>query len=137
MPYATQAQMIDRFGQAELIQLTDRAEPPTGAIVVAVLDAALLDADEEIDSYLRVVRTLPLPAPVPARLTRVAADVARYHLYDDHAPDDVRTRYEDAVRWLRDVAAGRASLGLDDPAPTELGRVVVSAPPSEYDWALH
>lgn len=136
MPYATQSQLIERFGQPELIQLTDR-DGSTGAIVTSVLDAALLDASEEIDSYLRVVRALPLSAPVPDRLVRVAGDIARYHLYDDHAPEDVRTRYEDAIRWLRDVAAGRASLGLDDPAPAEVGRMVFSAPPSEYDWSLH
>ena len=136
MPYATQAQMIDRFGEAELIQLTDRAGT-VGAVVVAVLDAALADADQEIDSYLRPVRTLPLAAPIPERLVRVAADVARYHLYDSAAPDDVRTRYEDAIRWLRDVATGRASLGaVDVPAP-DTGRMVVSAPAGALDWATH
>jgi phage gp36-like protein len=137
MPYATQAQLIERFGESELIQLTDRADPLTGAIVAAVLDAALLDADQEIDSYLRVVRTLPLPAPIPVRLVRVAADVARYHLYDDHAPDEVRTRYEDAIRWLRDVAAGRASLGADDTAPAVSGRIVTAQGVSAYDWTTH
>ena len=136
MPYATQAQMIDRFGEAELIQLTDRAGA-VGALVMTVLDAALADADQEIDSYLRPVRALPLPAPIPQRLVRVAADVARYHLYDSAAPDDVRTRYDDAVRWLRDVATGRASLGaVDTPAP-DTGRMVVSAPASALDWASH
>lgn len=136
MPYITQAQLIDRFGQPELIQLTDR-DGSAGAIVTAVLDAAIMDASEEIDSYLRVVRTLPLPAPVPARLVRVAGDLARYHLYDDRATEEVRTRYEDAIRWLRDVAAGRASLGVEDPAPAEVGGITISAPASEYDWATH
>ena len=135
MPYATQAQMIDRFGEAELIQLTDRGAAQTGIIVAAGLNAALLDADEEIDSYLRSVRTLPLAAPIPERLVRVACDLARYHLYDDHAPEGVRTRYQDGIRWLRDVAAGKASLGEVDAAAPDVGRVTVSAPASALDWA--
>lgn len=136
MPYATQAQMVDRFGEPELIQLTDRAGI-TGAIVGAVLDAALLDADEEIDSYLRSVRTLPLMAPIPERLVRVACDLARYHLYDDHAPEGVRTRYQDGIRWLRDVAVGKASLGEVDAVAPETGRLVISAVTSAHDWAAH
>lgn len=136
MSYATQAQMIDRFGQAELIQLTDR-DGATGAIVAAVLDAALLDADEEVDSYLRGVRTLPLTSPIPERLVRVAADLARYHLYDDHAPEGVRTRYQDGVRWLRDVATGKASLGEVDAVAPETGRLVISAVASGLDWGAH
>lgn len=136
MPYATQAQMIDRFGQPELIQLTDR-DGSAGAIVAAVLDAALLDADEEIDSYLRGVRALPLASPIPERLVRVACDLARYHLYDDHAPEGVRTRYQDGIRWLRDVASGRASLGEVDTVAPETGRLVISAVPSALDWDTH
>ena len=136
MPYATQAQMIARFGEQELIQLTDR-DGLLGAIVTAVLDAALLDADEEIDSYLRGVRALPLVAPIPERLVRVACDLARYHLYDDHAPEGVRTRYQGGIRWLRDVASGKASLGEVDTAAPETGRLVVSAVPSSLDWATH
>jgi phage gp36-like protein len=27
--------------------------------------------------------------------------------------EDVRTRYEDAIEWLKSVAAGKVSLGLD------------------------
>ena len=137
MSYATQAQMIDRFGEAELIQLTDRGAAQTGVIVAAVLNAALLDADEEIDSYLRPVRALPLAAPIPERLVRVACDLARYHLYDDHAPEGIRTRYQDGIRWLRDVAGGKASLGEVDTAAPETGRLVISAVASAHDWAAH
>lgn len=136
MPYATQAQMIARFGEQELIQLTDR-DGLLGAIVATVLDAALLDADEEIDSYLRGVRALPLVAPIPERLVRVACDLARYHLYDDHAPEGVRTRYQDGVRWLRDVASGKASLGEVDTVAPETGRMVISAVASAHDWDAH
>ena len=110
MTYATQQHMIDRFGQAEVIELTDRAS--LGAIDATVLARALEDADAEINGYLATRYTLPL-SPVPLTLTRLAADMARYYLYDDQVPDVVRARYQDAIKFLRHVADGVVSLGPD------------------------
>ena len=76
------------------------------------LDRALADADDEINTYLATRYGLPL-ASVPAVLKRVAADIARYYLYDETANDAVTRRYNDAVKFLRAVANGTASLGLD------------------------
>lgn len=45
MPYTSASALTDEFGAAELIQLTDRATPYTGAIVTAVLDRAIEKAD--------------------------------------------------------------------------------------------
>lgn len=112
MSYAVKQNMIDRFSQAELVQLTDRAIPPTGAIIDAVLDGALADADAEIDGYLVGQYLLPLPS-VPKNLVMLACDIARYKLYDDRATEQVRQRYEDAVKYLRSVGKGELSLGLD------------------------
>lgn len=112
MPYAVQQNLIDRFSQVELIQLTDKGEPPTGAIVVAVLNKALADADGEIDGYLVGVYQLPLPS-VPKNLEMLACDIARYKLYDDRCPEHVQKRYDDAVKYLRSVAKGEISLSLD------------------------
>jgi len=120
MGYATKQNMIDRFDQAELIQLTDRGVPPTGAIVDAVLNSALADADAEIDGYLVGAYQLPLSS-VPKNLTMLACDIARYKLYDDRATEHVRQRYDDAVKYLVRVGKGELSLGLDatdQPAPS-------------------
>lgn len=116
MPYVTQQQLVDRFGADELQQLTDR-DGNAGAIVAAVLDEAIADADATVDAYLRQRYTLPL-SPVPTVLTRIAADLVRYRLYDEHAPEAVTKRHDAALRFLRDVAAGLVSLGASDPAPT-------------------
>lgn len=110
MPYATQADLVERFGETEIIQLSDRDR--TGAIDSAVVTAKLADADAEIDAYLATRYTLPL-ASVPTVLKRVACDVARYHLFDDRVTDDVRRRYEDALRFLQAVAKGTVSIGVD------------------------
>ena len=49
-------------------------------------------------------------ATVPEAVRVWTLDIALYRLYRDQATDTVRQRYEDALRELRDVAAGRADL---------------------------
>lgn len=112
MTYAVQADMVTALGEDELIQLTDRADPPVGAIDAAVLTRALEAADGEIDSYLAARYTLPL-ASVPTILRDCAIDIARYRLHDRGMPDLVKDTYKDRLAWLRDVAKGVASLGID------------------------
>jgi phage gp36-like protein len=105
--YTTQADIVDRYGTEELIQLTDRAG--LGVIDVAVLDRAIADANAEIDGYLATRYQLPL-AETPPALTRIASDIARYLLYDDAVTDSVSERYDNAVKFLRSVARGDVSL---------------------------
>lgn len=109
MAYATVADLIARFGEEELIQLTDRAG--AHAVDSAIAQRALDDASAEMDGYLAVRYQLPLPT-VPTLLARIACDVARYRLWEDHASDEVRRRYEDARRLLEAIAKGLVSLGL-------------------------
>lgn len=117
MPYCTKQNMIDRFGSEELIQLTDRTN--AGVIDDTVLNQAIDDASSEIDGYLAGRYALPL-ATVPTALTRIACNMARYHLYDDAATEAVRQRYEDAVKFLRSVGTGQIDMGLatDGSRPT-------------------
>lgn len=110
MSYATQQNMIDRFGQQELAELTDRTN---GAVIDAtVLGQALTDADAEINGYLASRYTLPLVS-VPPILTKFAADIARYQLYDTRASEQVKARYDDAIKFMKSLASGLVSLGLD------------------------
>lgn len=110
--YATKQNLIDRFGEPELIQLTDRANPPSGVIDDTVLTRALEDADGEIDAALAARYTLPLVS-IPKVLVKTACDIARYHLYEDAPGETVRQRYEDAKAFLKDLAAGKQTLGVD------------------------
>ncbi|ANQ83703.1 hypothetical protein dqs_0627 [Azoarcus olearius] len=113
MPYATQAEMVSRFGERELVELTDRFDAPLGLIDAGVLGKALADADVEIDGYIGARYTLPL-ATVPDRLVQLACDIARYHLYTNAVPELVAERYKAAIAFLRLVAAGGATLGLPE-----------------------
>lgn len=123
MSYSSQAEMVSRFGEREIMELTDRAEPHANMIDAAVLQRALDDADAEIGGYLAGRFTLPLPV-VPALLVRLASDIARYRLYDNAPTEEVRNRYLEAVRTLRDLANGLVRLPeLADayPAPAGVG----------------
>lgn len=110
MPYATQSDLVSRFGETEIIQLSDRIN--AGVIDAAVVVDKLADADAEIDAYLGQRYTLPL-ANVPPVLVRVACDIARYHLFDDRATEDVIRRYTWCVKFLENLAKGVVTLGPD------------------------
>jgi phage gp36-like protein len=114
MSYATQTDMVDRFGETEMAQRTDRTNGTN--IDAVVLGRALADAEAEIDGYLATRYSLPL-ASVPVVLTRLAADMARYNLYDDGVPTTVRQRYEDAVSLLKRMSSGDVQLAGITPVP--------------------
>jgi phage gp36-like protein len=105
MTYATKQNLIDRFGSDELIQRTDRVN--TGSIDDTVIEQTLSDADNTINGYITAY--LPLSA-VPSGLLRIAADIARYYLYDDVIPDAVKDHYKNAITYLTDVRDGKISL---------------------------
>lgn len=129
MTYATRQDLIARYGEPELIQLTDRAEETTDVTDDAMIGVALEEADAEINSYLARRVATPID-PVPAHVRRIAADIARYRLWKDHAPDYVVRGYTDAVAWLKRAAAGDVALGDSETATTtpSSGIVQTSAP---------
>jgi phage gp36-like protein len=111
MSYATQADLVSRFGEDELKQLTDRASPRTGQIDADVVAEAISDAEATINGYICSKVATPVPAPLPPALVRHTCAIARYLIWKDRATDKVRKDYEDAIAWCRDVQAGRIALG--------------------------
>lgn len=124
MNYATTQDLIDRFGERELVELTD---PDLEAVQPEKVARAIADAQAFADSYIARVYRLPLtgcvkPAPVPGdphatelvpppQLVRIACDVARYYLYHDLAPEhEVYIRYKAAERELVAIGDGKATL---------------------------
>jgi phage gp36-like protein len=114
MSYAAKADLETRFGTVEILQLSDR--DGSGAADTGVVEAALADADVEIDGYLAVLYSLPL-ASVPALVKRLACDIARYRLWSDQASEQVRTGYEDAVGVLKRISAGTVRLSVSGVEP--------------------
>ena len=83
------------------------------------------EAASLVDGYLAARYTLPL-VNVPAMVQALTADVARYRLWDERAPEEVRRRYEDALAQLRDLSRGLITLppdaaGVPATAPTNFG----------------
>ncbi|MCK9987645.1 MAG: hypothetical protein AzoDbin1_04117 [Azoarcus sp.] len=125
MIYATVADMIARYGERELVQLTDVTNIPPSTIDTPRVETKLTDAAAFVDGYVGQVYRLPLagcaqPVTVPGTdpvyvappvLTRLTCDLARYYLYDDLAPEnEVYRRYKAAVRELEAIATGAAQL---------------------------
>lgn len=131
MAYATQQDLIDRFGAEELIQLTDRSNLPASIIDANVVAAALADAETLADSYLGKRYQLPLD-PVPEVLTRTVAEIARYYLHGRRTDkDDPVTRdFLQALAWLKDAAKGLVVLDAAGLTPDQSGggEVQVEAP---------
>ncbi|WP_336021369.1 gp436 family protein [Acinetobacter pittii] len=112
MSYATADAMIKKFGEHELIQLTDNVQPYQDVINYDKLNAALQEANSEIDGYLMGRYKLPLQT-VPPFLESLACHIARYHACTGAMTDDdpIRTRYIDAINKLKDISKGIVGVG--------------------------
>ncbi len=113
MIYATAQDMINRYPNRDLVQLTNE-DPTQTTINETPLSQATCDASAEIDTYLEGRFALPLSDP-PAVLNRLACDIAMYRLQalrPLHDLADARRRYDDAIAMLTRVAAGELTLGL-------------------------
>ncbi len=111
--YATQDDLAQRFGEVELIALTDRATPATGQVNATLVALAIVDASDEIDAYISAHYDVPL-ASIPPTLARICCDIARYRLApsDGLVTDEMVTRYQAAVRFLEGIASGRIAFGV-------------------------
>jgi len=108
MTYAIQSDLETRIGLQKLIELTD--EDQLGVVNAAAVAIVLKDTDAEINSFLAGRYTLPL-AQSSDELVRLACAIAHYHL--SPAEDTAKDGYSAAISKLRDISAGRASLGID------------------------
>lgn len=129
--YASLQDMLDAFGEDEVVALTDRED--TGSVVEAVALDAIARASSEADSYLSVRYRVPVATVDPA-LTDAVCQIARYRLtgaeVNETAP--IQQRYDRAIKWLERIAHGDANLpGLED-AATTAGDVLFST--GRRDW---
>lgn len=129
MAYAQPSDMIARYPNRDLVQLTNE-DPAQTTVDQDALAQALADASDEIDGYLESRFSLPLGDP-PAVLARLSCDIAMYRLQalrPLHDLAEARKRYEDAVALLMRVADGTLTLGLspDNHEPPEAVDAVVT-----------
>lgn len=117
MGYCTQSGSSDgdlspsRISLTQLQQLTSE---DGASVVQSVIDSAISDADELINSYCAKKYTVPFN-PVPSRIANLSADLAKFYLYKKRsdvfggeAPKAIRDLYDDSLNFLKDVAIGKA-----------------------------
>ena len=113
--YAIRQDLIQRFSSDEVEQLEQASN----------VEEALRDAFEEAQSYVSMRYAPPLPN-VPAPLVVATCDIARFRLYKTRPTDEVKYRYERAVKWLEALAAGRVALTFDPVlTPEQVAGVVI------------
>ena len=127
MSYSTRAEVRDMVKDDALNAIIgdtfieDPAEREE--LVSPIIDAAIADADAEIDGYL-----VPL-APAPRVINKFSKDIAVYNLFSRIGIDegtDQKTylnRYNAAIKFLTLVAEGTVSIGTEteDPASAAAG----------------
>ncbi len=126
MAYCTQADILEQIDDRTLVELTDDSD--LAELDEGVVTRAIEDADSLINGYGRLRYTVPL-VPVPSMARKLSVDIAIYNLYARRrgAPEDRRQRYLDAIAFLKEVAAGRASLGDMDGSPAESHRPTITS----------
>ncbi len=111
--YASAQDFIDAFGQPETIMLTNLDDAAATTPNLVPLDKALTDATALIDAYVGGRYVLPLTV-VSTVVHRYCLDIARYMLDRIRSREDVRVRYEDALKFFESVVKGHVSLGADE-----------------------
>lgn len=107
MVYATAKEMEDLLGERMFLEAADRDHD--GSADLVAVESALRKASSLADSYL--ARWLPVEEP-PEALKDAVIRIAHYQLTGETGNEETRRRYDDAIQWLRDIASGKASLGI-------------------------
>lgn len=103
MPYCTQADLESRYGENELIQLTD--DDGAGSIDATKVADAIARADADIDGALSDAGYTP---PVTwSRLRARAEALTRAFLYRYGRPEDVTKDFDEARAFLDKISAGQ------------------------------
>ena len=105
--YATKQDIIDQEGEQVLYDYFDRAGD--GIPDDAAIDRALNRASGVVDSCLGKKFVIPID-PVHALLIGYVVDLALW--FGGNASEAWRTRYNDAIKWLKSVLNGDIDIGL-------------------------
>lgn len=130
MSYATPDDYISYFTERDAAGVSasrGRGEPDETRIA-----RQLEAASGRIDAYIGARYRLPLK-DVPDALRDYCCDIARYLLTGTEHPctELIRLRYEDAISWLKLVAAGKASIGSNP----ENGSTIEPSAPTLSFWS--
>jgi phage gp36-like protein len=131
MSYITRQDMIDKYGEREIIEITNQGKGLAIEIDFVKLDKAIASASSQADGLLAGRYPMPLQK-VPEYLVDILCDIAHYRCsVGTNLTKDSKERYEQAVKDLKDIAKGGAALGgsvagESSPTPTSSNNVMWS-----------
>ncbi|AFY60360.1 DUF1320 domain-containing protein [Synechococcus sp. PCC 6312] len=111
MNYCTAEDLIARFGEPELIRLTNTGLPGATEINSERLESAIERQSRVMDAFIAVKNQLPLPE-VPPVLVSFCCDLVRSDLDNKREREEVKQRREEAMTFLKQLAKGEATLGI-------------------------
>jgi len=126
MTYATQDDLITRYGEQQLVELSDRGEELTGEIDAAIISDALISASALVDSYVGKRYRLPV-SPVPLLLRNVCCTLAYFELHRGRYADETRVAYDDALRTLAQISNGTMVLDVAGKEAASAGAQVATS----------
>jgi len=131
MSYATETDLVTRFGVQEITANADRDHD--GEIDDAVIGKALVDTDNEINAELGRRYATPID-PVPEFLVTIACDIARSRLFTSEVPEIVRDNLKAARAQLRRIGDGELQLDAPTPAAAtaSAGEVLTEMPEKRF-----
>jgi phage gp36-like protein len=111
MSYATKQDIIDIYGEDLLVRVADLDRD--GYADDPVITKALGDADDICNAYLSAQYTVPV-TPTPGVVRNCAVDIAVYKmaLQRGGRTDEMRLRYDDALKLLEKISTAKVGLGL-------------------------
>jgi len=113
MNFVTTQDYRDRYGDEQALRLTNLENPQATTINLTVLQKACDDANNLIEAYVPKLTT------VPRVLVRVGAQIVNRFLHIFDPPEGVLEEYNEAMRILRDIAAGKITLETSAGAVTD------------------
>ena len=123
MSYSTRTEVREMLKDGVLNSIVGdeyRDEPAKQEELVSpLIDAAIADADGEIDGYLAKRYPVPLTV-IPKVINKFSKDIALYNLFSrmgiekDSDAEIYLTRYNAAIKFLTLVAEGKVAIGADE-----------------------
>ncbi|RKZ65127.1 MAG: hypothetical protein DRR16_21695 [Candidatus Parabeggiatoa sp. nov. 3] len=165
--YITSSQLIVFFGALEIAQLatplryfaitpellilTSNEEDRSGYTAeeieaanetLAVVEEAITYASQEMDSYFVKNYNLPLSENILETnpISGFCGDIVRYRLSKSHPKQEIKDRYESCLRWLRDIATGKAGivdLETESGATPTGNKILIQQTLSNFNWGKY
>ena len=120
MAYCTLADLLDRYGVALLLAVSDRGDVAPTEPDADLVARAIADADARIDSFLFARYALPL-ADVPPVLKDISQRIAIYNAHGQVASEKITADHRDALKDLENIGKGIMRLDVAGAEPASSG----------------